>query len=99
MTEQVEIKLTSDFSLVQGGPLFQLFIRGHFATDALGWLKRRILCFILITRLPLLLLSLLSGQAIGGTVRIFFLYDLEMHTAGRKHKGLGFGLHYLNRSA
>lgn len=26
MTEQVEIKLTSDFSLVQGGPLFQLFI-------------------------------------------------------------------------
>ena len=99
MAENAEINWARDFSLVQGGPLFQLFVRCRLATDGLGWLKRRILCFILITRLPLLLLSLLSGQAIGGTVRIFFLYDLEMHTAGRKHKGLGFGLHYLNRSA
>lgn len=79
MTEQADPNLTQDFSLVQGGPLFQLFIRSHLATDALGWLKRRIVFLIALTWLPLLLLSLLSGHAIGGTVRIAFLYDLETH--------------------
>ena len=79
MTEQTDINLTQDFSLVQGGPLFQLFIRSHLATDALGWLKRRILFLIVLTWLPLLILCLLSGQAIGGTAQISFLYDLEMH--------------------
>ncbi|WP_026603385.1 hypothetical protein [Methylomonas sp. 11b] len=79
MTEKTEINRVQDFSLVQGGPLFQLLIRCHLATDALGWLKRRILFLVLLTWLPLLMLSLLSGQAIGGEVRVSFLYDLETH--------------------
>ena len=79
MTEKTEINWARDFSLVQGGPLFQLFVRSHLATDALGWLKRRILFMVLLTWLPLLMLSLVYGQALGGAVRVSFLYDLEMH--------------------
>jgi len=33
----------------------------------------------LLTWLPLLMLSLVYGQALGGAVRVSFLYDLEMH--------------------
>lgn len=79
MTETAELNRAQDFSLVQGGPLFQIFVRSRLSTDALGWLKRRILFLILLTWLPLLMLSLLSGQATGGGVRVSFLYDLEMH--------------------
>ncbi|MCQ8102580.1 hypothetical protein NP590_00575 [Methylomonas sp. SURF-2] len=79
MTETTESNRARDFSLVQGGPLFQLFVRSRLSTDALGWLKRRILFLILLTWLPLLILSLLSGQATGSGVRVSFLYDLEMH--------------------
>jgi hypothetical protein len=43
----------------------------------LGWLKRRILFLIVLTCLPLLILSLLAGQVIVGTVRISFIYDLS----------------------
>ncbi|MGZ5000803.1 MAG: hypothetical protein ACXV7F_10915 [Methylomonas sp.] len=72
-------KLQEDFSLVQGGPLFQLFIRSRLSTGALGWLKRRIIAFALITWLPLLLLSAWSGQALGNNVPIPFLHDIEAH--------------------
>ena len=74
-----EQNLDSDFSLVQGGPLFQLFVRSHLSTSALGCLKPRIIFFILITWLPLLLLTLVSGQALGSSVQIPFLHDLEVH--------------------
>lgn len=74
-----EQHLDSDFSLVQGGPLFQLFVRSRLSTSALGWLKRRIMIFILITWLPLLLLALVSGQALGSSVHIPFLHDVEVH--------------------
>lgn len=56
-----DLKFLDDFSLVQGGPLFQLFVRGRLATGALGWLKRRIMFFTLFTWLPLLLLSAVSS--------------------------------------
>jgi hypothetical protein len=36
-------KQVDDFSLVLGGPLFQLFIRARINTDTLGLLKRRVL--------------------------------------------------------
>lgn len=79
MNNTTEFKIPDDFSLVQGGPLFQLFVRGRLATTGLGWLKRRIIFFALLTWLPLLLLSAASGQALGGGVKIPFLYDLEAH--------------------
>jgi hypothetical protein len=69
---------TPDFSLVLGGPLFQLLVRLRLATPTLGLLKRRIAFITLFAWLPLLLFSLVAGKAWGG-VGLPFLYDLEMH--------------------
>ena len=68
-----------DFSLVLGGPLFQLLRRAHLSDDALGLVRQRIVVLSLVTWLPLLALSALQGQALGGGVTIPFLLDLESH--------------------
>jgi len=65
----------TDFSLVQGGPLFQMLVRTHLSQESMGLLRRRIVFFFAIVWVPLLVLTLLSGQAIGGAV-MPFLYDL-----------------------
>ncbi len=66
-----------DFSLVVGGPLFRLYRRMHLSLDALELLERRVLAMTLFAWLPLLLLSVLDRHAIGGSVKIPFLYDVE----------------------
>ena len=68
-----------DFSLVLGGPLFQLFRRAHLTGDALEMSNRRVIIAASITWVPLLLLSLLSGHAFGDSVAIPFLQDVEAH--------------------
>src|SRR5271169_1952741 len=65
-----------DFSLVLGGPLFQLFLRTHLSDNALELLRRRIIVITLIAWLPLLILSYLSGNLRGG-VALPFLHDIE----------------------
>jgi hypothetical protein len=68
-----------DFSLVLGGPLFQLLRRTHLAGDAMELLRQRILLISLVAWLPLLVLSLAEGQALGGRVAVPFLLDVEVH--------------------
>ena len=68
-----------DFSLVLGGPLFQLLRRAHLCGDALELLHRRIVIIPLFAWLPLLALSALAGQALGGNVAVPFLLDVEAH--------------------
>jgi hypothetical protein len=68
-----------DFSLVLGGPLFHLYRRTHLSLDALELVRRRLLVFTLFAWLPLLFLSVLDGHALGGLVKIPFLYDFEAH--------------------
>ena len=68
-----------DFSLVLGGPLFQLWRRTRLAGDALQLLRRRTVVMVLLAWLPLLLLSAAEGHAWGGTLKLPFLYDIEMH--------------------
>lgn len=68
-----------DFSVVLGGPLYQLIRRAHLAGDALQLWRRRILVFSLIAWLPLLILSMLGGRAWGAAVRVPFLLDIEVH--------------------
>ena len=68
-----------DFSLVLGGPLFQLFRRAHLTGDALELLWRRVLVITGVAWLPLLLLSALSGSTYDATAGIAFLYDIEAH--------------------
>jgi hypothetical protein len=68
-----------DFSLVLGGPLFQLCRRAHLSGDGLEFLLRRVLVSALYAWLPLLFLSMLSGHAFRGGLKIPFLYDVEAH--------------------
>ena len=68
-----------DFSLVLGGPLFQLLRRSHLAGDALELLRQRILLITLVAWLPLLVLSLIEGEALGGRAAVPFLLDIEVH--------------------
>jgi hypothetical protein len=79
VTEPVPIDRSDDFSLVLGGPLYQLFRRSHLAGDAMELLKRRILTITLLAWLPLLLLSVIGGSALGGGIKVPFLHDVEMH--------------------
>jgi hypothetical protein len=67
-----------EFSLVLGGPLFQLFRRAHLTDDALMMVRQRVIVIALLAWLPLLLLSALQGQLWGGT-NVPFLFDIEVH--------------------
>jgi hypothetical protein len=67
------------FSFVLGGPLFQLLNRTRLSDDALELLHRRIIVISLIAWLPLLVLSALEGQLLGGSVAVPFLLDVEVH--------------------
>src|SRR5690348_14257357 len=68
-----------DFSLVLGGPVYQLFRRAHLSGDALELLYRRVVVLVLVTWVPLLVLALVPA-ANGGTVVGPFLHDLEVQT-------------------
>ena len=67
-----------DFSLVLGGPLFQLLRKAHLEGDALELLHRRIIAAVVLSWFPLLILSLLSGS-VGSVGRISFFHDIEVH--------------------
>ncbi len=69
-----------DFSLVLGGPLYQLFRRTHLAgEDALELLMRRVVILSVLAWLPLLVLSVAEEHAWGGGVKLPFLLDAEIH--------------------
>ena len=68
------------FSLVLGGPLFQLLRRARLADDGLELLRKRMLVFTLVCWLPLLLLCGLQGELLDGAAAIPFLRDVEVHS-------------------
>jgi hypothetical protein len=73
------LRETPDFSLVLGGPLYQLLRRAHMSGDALELVRRRAIVMALFAWLPLLLLSALEGRALGESVAVPFLRDVEVH--------------------
>jgi hypothetical protein len=78
MTERNFLEEPHDFSLVLGGPIYQLFRRSHLAGDGLELLQRRLLTITLFAWLPLLLLATLGSSA-GNVGRISFFHDVEVH--------------------
>ena len=66
-----------DFSVVVGGPLFQLFRRAHLAGNALELQVQRVIAIAAVSWLPLLILSAVQGLALGTKVAVPFLYDIE----------------------
>lgn len=69
-------KEKTDFSLVLGGPLYQFYLRSRLLRPSVELVHRRILASILITWLPLALLTALTGHFIGG-VGVPFLTDFS----------------------
>jgi hypothetical protein len=78
MTEPV-LDSQHDFSLVLGGPIFQLFRKSHLSGDTLDLLHRRLLIITGIAWLPMLLLALLASTP-GGNGRVSFFQDVEVQT-------------------
>lgn len=68
-----------DFSLVHGGPLFQLLLRAHLSSAGMSLVARRMIVFVLITWVPLLVLAALERNLLATNVAVPFLLDLETH--------------------
>ena len=68
----------NDFSLVLGGPVFQLFRKSHLAGDGLELVHRRLLIITLVAWLPLLLITILSSSPVS-LGKLSFLHDVEVH--------------------
>ncbi len=78
MEKPSEFPEGKDFSLVLGGPLYQLLMRCGLLTPSLDLVSRRILAFVLITWAPLALLTALGGLFWSGAA-VPFLFDLDVH--------------------
>jgi hypothetical protein len=67
-----------DFSLVLGGPLYQIFRRAHLSGSAMELLRRRVLIISLFAWLPLAVLSAIDRHLLGSQ-NLTFLRDVESH--------------------
>ena len=65
-----------DFSLVLGGPIFQLLRKAHLGGDHLELLQRRLIVITAVAWLPLCLLAALGA---GGAGELSFFRDIEVH--------------------
>ena len=68
-----------DFSLVLGGPLYQLLRRAHLSDDGLMLQRRRVVVISMVVWLPLLVLTAIHGQLWGGNIAVPFLLDVDIH--------------------
>jgi hypothetical protein len=78
MATPVLMEERPDFSLVLGGPLFQMLTRTRLTGPALELLRRRVVIAVLLTWVPLAILSLAQGHLLGGA-KLPFFHDIEMH--------------------
>jgi hypothetical protein len=69
---------SEDFSLVFGGPLYQLLVRSGLIKPPFGRLSSRILVLTGVAWLPLILLTILGGRFAQG-VPVPFIRDFEVH--------------------
>lgn len=74
---KVETRQSEDFSLVLGGPLYQLLLRSHLIRPPLGNLCGRITVITALAWLPLAALTLVGGTFAAG-VSVPFLYDFAV---------------------
>lgn len=67
------------FSLISGGPSYQLLQRMRLADENLYLVWRRVLVAISLTWIPLLILTVIDGVAYGSGVKVAFLHDIAVH--------------------
>jgi hypothetical protein len=77
MTNQPSLNL-DEFSLAKGGPFFKLLVWMHLMRPDLSPAPRRAVILALFAWLPLLILSAFQGLALGGPIRIPFLFDFPI---------------------
>jgi hypothetical protein len=77
MTNQPSLNL-DEFSLAKGGLFFKLLVRMRLMRPDLAPAYRRAVVLALFAWLPLLILSAFQGLALGGSVRIPFLFDFPI---------------------
>jgi len=69
---------SQDFSLVLGGPLYQLLLRVRMVQPSMDLLRRREIAAAGVTWLPLAALTAVGGGFLGG-FDVPFIYDLDVH--------------------
>jgi hypothetical protein len=67
-----------EFSLAVGGPLYETYLRTHLADTPLGLVHRRLLTYVLITWVPLCVLSAFDARS--ADVAVSFFGDIDAHT-------------------
>jgi hypothetical protein len=77
MKEQSPINY-KEFSLIKGGLLYRLLVRMRLMRPDLEPLYSRAIIIALLTWLPLLVLSAMQGLALGGSIKIPFMYDITV---------------------
>ncbi len=70
--------LPEDFSLVLGGPLYQFYLRFQLARPTMDLLHRREIAVMVITWVPLLVLTALGDNLLAG-VQVLFFFDIDAH--------------------
>jgi hypothetical protein len=79
ITGDAVVNDAQNFSLVLGGPLYQLLRRVHLSDDVVSHVRQRVIVIALLGWLPLLILSTIQGHLWGKSVAVPFLRDLEVH--------------------
>ena len=78
MTTPEVLQESPDFSLVIGGPLYQIWRRSRLSGPALELVRRRVLAISLVAWLPLAVLSAVESHLFG-TQSLTFFQDIESH--------------------
>lgn len=76
-TRETPLHKSTEFSLVAGGPLYQLLRRGRLSGDAMELAWRRVIVSVLLMWAPLLVLSIVEGHAWDNSLALPFLKDIE----------------------
>ena len=79
MATRPSLGLPEDFSLVLGGPLYQVWRRLMLSGPALELIGRRMVGIPMVAWMPLLVLSAYQGLAAGHAVAVPFVLDIEVH--------------------
>ena len=79
ITSDAVLNDAQNFSLVLGGPLYQLLRRVRLSDNALLMVRQRVVVIALLAWLPLLILSAVQGHLWNKSVAVPFLLDLEVH--------------------
>ena len=77
--EKTKSALVESFSITRGGPLYWLMAHISISKDENRQVILRTVSSVLVTWLPLLVLSLIQGQAYGMQINIPFLKDLAVN--------------------